>query len=74
MIVILDVNDRDFAAVAGLAEAAVKAKTQQIAAIGGLALFLESLQRSGSARVQAQHVERSNVVSLRRTRASVRVG
>ena len=70
----LDVNDRDFQALQGLAEAAVRAKCQHDAAVAGLALVIQGLESSGTARVQAQHVERDNVVSLHLRRASVRVG
>ena len=70
----LDVNDRDFQALQGLAEAAVRAKCQHDAAVAGLALVIQNLESSGTARVQAQHVERDNVVSLHLARASVRVG
>lgn len=71
MVAILDVNDRDVAAVAGLAEAAARAKMQHVAAVDGLALLVRTLESSGSARVQAQHVGRANVVSLRKVRQSV---
>lgn len=71
LIAILDVNDRDSAAVAGLAEAAARARIQHVGAVDGLALLVRTLERSGSARVQAQHVDQPNVVSLK-VRQSVR--
>lgn len=70
----LDGNDREFAAVAGLAEAAARARTQHRAAVDGLATYVQRLESNGKACVQATHVESGNVVSLHLARASVRVG
>lgn len=73
-IALLDVNDREFAAVAGLAEAAERAKKQRESAVGALGLLVQRWESSGNARVQATHVDVDNVVSLHLRRASVRVG
>ena len=72
-IAILDVDDRYFTALQGLAEAAARSKIQHVTTLDGLASLVRTLEKSGSARVQAQHVKRSNVVSLRIAQSGVRV-
>lgn len=69
----LDVNDREFQALQGLAEAAVRTKYQHNAAVEGLKLVLQGLESNGKARIQAQHVGMSNVVALRLLRAAGRL-
>ena len=73
-IAILDVDDLDFSVLSGLAKAAERAERQKSVALGALRSFVQEYQSRGTARVQAQHVDAGNVVSLHLARASVRVG
>lgn len=70
----LDVNDREFQALQGLAEAAVRARAQERGAMNAIELLVQRAENGGYAVVEPQHVQRDNVVSLKLRRASVRVG